>query len=73
MNVDELIHEIEQLTLPDKWRLLKKVLDSLEDIQIEKAKRSDWHDFLRETYGSSSDTPIQRWEHDEYEEREPSE
>lgn len=71
MNVDELIHEIEQLTVPDKWRLLKKVLDSLEDIQIEKAKRSDWHDFLRETYGSITDPTFKRWEQGEYEEREP--
>jgi hypothetical protein len=51
--------------------LVNQLLRSLE--QETEPVRSDWHEFLRETYGSLRDTPIQRWDQGEYEEREPIE
>lgn len=68
MNLDTLIHEAEQLPTAEKWRLVKQLLRSLEQEQP-KAPQSDWHEFLRKTYGSLHDTPIQRWDQGEYEER----
>jgi hypothetical protein len=74
MKVDELLYEAEQLSAAEKWRLVKYVLHSLETEQQTNAPvMTDWHTFLRETYGSLQDTPIQRWEQGEYEEREPLE
>jgi hypothetical protein len=32
-----------------------------------------WHEFIDRTAGSLSETPIQRWEQGDYEEREPLE
>ena len=73
MKLDELINEAEHLPAAEKWRLVKQLLRSLEAEQQAKAVSSDWHEFLRETYGSLRDTPIQRWDQGEYEEREPLE
>lgn len=69
MNVDELIHEIAQLPVSDKWRLFKKFLDVLEQQQI--TIEPDWHQFVQEMYGSITDPTFKRWEQGEYEEREP--
>ena len=41
-----------------------------ENLQPIDASDTDWHQFLRETYGSLRDTPIQRWNQGDYEERE---
>jgi hypothetical protein len=71
--LDELIYEAEQLPAAEKWRLVKQLLRSLEEEQHTKPASSDWHEFLRETYGSLRDTPIERWDQGEYEEREPFE
>jgi hypothetical protein len=73
MNFEELIQEVEQLTVSDKWQLVKRVLGSLENQQEDKSVKTDWHQFLRETYGLLRDTPIQRWDQGDYEEREPLE
>lgn len=73
MKLDELIHEAERLPTAEKWLLVKQLLHSLEEEQRAKPPPSDWHDFLHETYGSLRDTPIQRWDQGEYEEREPLE
>jgi hypothetical protein len=74
MNFDELIHEAEQLPVAEKWRLVNQLLRSLETAQqMPSAPTIDWHEFLRETYGSLRDTPIKRWEQGDYEEREPLE
>lgn len=73
MTLDTLIHEAERLPATEKWRLVKQLLRSLEEEQQPRAPKSDWHEFLRETYGSLHDTPIQRWDQGEYEEREPIE
>lgn len=70
MKLDDLIHEAERLPAAEKWRLVKQLLRSLEEEQQAKPKPSDWHEFLRETYGSLRDTPIRRWDQGEYEDRE---
>jgi hypothetical protein len=62
MTIDELLHAVERLPAADKWRLVKHVLQSLEQEQTKLLPASDWHQFLRETYGSLRDTPIQRWD-----------
>ena len=72
-NVDQLLHEVEGLPSAEKWRLVKLLLQSLEQEQIPVPEAEDWHRFLRETYGSLRDNPIQRWDQGEYEEREPLE
>jgi hypothetical protein len=69
----DLVHKVEQLSAGDKWRLVRYMLRSLEQDQTTKRPQSDWQQFLRETYGSLRDTPIQRWDQGEYEEREPLE
>jgi len=66
--VDELLHEVERLSAAEKWQLVNHVLRLLEREQV---NRVDWHQFLRETYGSLRDTPIERWDQGDYEEREP--
>jgi hypothetical protein len=60
----------EQLSVAEKWRLVKQLLRSLETKQTRSAA-SDWKTFLQETYGSLRETPIQRWPQGDYEEREP--
>jgi len=70
---DELLHEVEQLPATARWQLVKRVLRSLEQEQIAPPVEFDWHQFLRETYGSLRNTPIQRWPQGEYEDREPFE
>jgi hypothetical protein len=72
MALDELLQEVERLPVTEKWRLVKHVLRSLEQDQSV-SPVFDWHQFLRETYGSLRDTPIQRWDQGDYEEREPLE
>ncbi len=69
MNVDELITEITQLPVSDKWQLFKKLLDILNQQQI--MIEPDWHQFVQEMYGSINDPDFRRWEQGEYEEREP--
>ena len=70
MPFNELLHEIERLPAAEKWQLVKRVLRSLEQEQGAPPIVSDWHQFLRETYGSLRDTPIQRWPQGEHEDRE---
>lgn len=73
LKIDELFQQVEQLPTAERWRLVKQLLQSLEHEQATPSDTTDWHDFLRETYGSLSDTPIRRWDQGDYEEREPLE
>lgn len=73
LSIHKLIEEVDRLPAADKWQLVKHVLDTLEQEQIVPVSTADYHEFLRETYGVLSDTPIERWEQGEYEEREPLE
>ncbi|MBX3066635.1 MAG: hypothetical protein KF726_26885 [Anaerolineae bacterium] len=71
--IHELIEEVDRLPAADKWQLVKHVLDTLEQEQTVPTPTSNYHDFLRETYGVLRDAPIERWEQGNYEEREPLE
>jgi hypothetical protein len=73
INADEIMHQAEQLPTAEKWRLVKRLLMSLESSASSPQTRTDWHTFLRETYGSLRDTPIERADQGDYEEREPLE
>ncbi|MGB1289042.1 MAG: hypothetical protein ACPG7F_21085 [Aggregatilineales bacterium] len=69
MTVHELIQQAEQLSTDDKWYLVKQVLTSLE--QKPETKNLPWSEFLKQTYGSLRDTPIERADQGNYEDREP--
>ena len=73
LTIHELIEEVDRLPAADKWQLVKHVLDTLEQEQTAPTMTSDYHQFLQETYGVLRDTPIERYEQGEYEEREPLE
>ncbi len=74
MTIDQLFAEVEHLPAAEKWRLVKHVLRSLEQAQtVTPAPPSDWHDFLRATYGILADDPIERPPQLPLEEREPLE
>lgn len=73
LTIHELIEEVDRLPTADKWQLIKHVLDTLEQEQSTPTLASDYHNFLRETYGVLRDTPIERDEQGAYEEREPLE
>lgn len=74
MKLNQLIEEAEQLPTHERWQLVKHLLNQLEVTQAEPIdKTQDWHEFLRATYGILRDTPIQRWDQGDYEEREPFE
>lgn len=60
MKFDELLHEVELLPTPEKWRLVRHMLETLEQKQT--VSSTPWAQFLQETYGSLRDTPIQREE-----------
>ena len=70
MTFENVLAQEEQLTPQDRLRLVERLAVTL---QTELRPKSDWHTFLRETYGSLRDDPIQRYEQGEYEEREPLE
>jgi len=69
LTIRELLGEVDCLPDADKWQLVKHVLNTLEQVQITPASTADYHQFLRETYGVLRDTPIERWDQGEYEER----
>ncbi len=73
LKIDELLHEVNRLPTPEKWRLVRHMLQTLEQEQHATPVEPEWRQFLRDTYGSLRDTPIQRWEQGDYEEREPVE
>ncbi|MCB9450916.1 MAG: hypothetical protein H6672_05720 [Anaerolineaceae bacterium] len=73
LTMRELLKAMDQLPAADKWHLVRHLLHTLEYEQTGPVASSDWHEFLRATYGILRDTPIRRWEQGEYEEREPLE
>ncbi len=70
LELDQLIAQAMSLSSLDKVRLMEKLATALEH---ELAQKSDWHTFLRETYGILADDPIERPPQGDYEEREPLE
>lgn len=71
LSMQTLVDEIDRLPPADKWRLVKYVLETLEQEQVPPLSRDDYHQRLRETYGVLRDTPIERGDQGDYEEREP--
>ena len=59
MRLDQLLEEAERLPAAEKWRLVKHLLRSLEE-QQSAAPHLDGYEFLRATYASLKDTPIER-------------
>ena len=72
LTMKELLEQVESLPTAEKWQVVRQLLRSLEH-EHTAPPTSDWHEFLRATYGSLKDTPIKRWDQGEYEEREPLE
>lgn len=70
---EDLYEKIDRLPSTEKWRLVRHVLETLEREQPVPVADNDYQKFLTETYGSLRDTPIERGEQGEYEEREPLE
>jgi len=68
--LESVLAQAERLSPQDRLRLVERLAVTL---QAELKPQSDWHTFLRETYGILKDDPIQRHEQGEYEEREPLE
>lgn len=64
----------DQLPMAEKVRLIEHLSAALRhEMEVEAFKRMPWHEFIERTAGSLADTPIQRWDQGEYEEREPLE
>jgi hypothetical protein len=70
----EIVEMADQLTMAEKAQLIEHLSASLrQNLEVEAFKRMAWHEFIDRTAGSLSETPIQRWEQGDYEEREPLE
>jgi hypothetical protein len=70
MTFEEVFEQAQRLSPQERLRLVERLAAML---QAELKPKTDWHTFLRETYGILKDDPIQRYEQGEYEEREPLE
>lgn len=68
--LESVLAQAERLSPQDRLRLVERLAATL---QTDLQPKTDWHTFLRDTYGSLRDTPIHRYEQGEYEEREPLE
>jgi hypothetical protein len=68
--LETVLAQAQRLSPQDRLRLMERLAATL---QTELQPKTDWHTFLRETYGILKDDPIQRYEQGEYEEREPIE
>lgn len=69
----EILREAEQLPAAEKWQMVRQLLRSLEQEQQPDPDQLEWKAFLEKTFGSLRETPIQRWDQGDYEEREPIE
>lgn len=73
MTMNDILHEVEQLPTAQKWVVFKHLVALLETETKAEPPEEDYQVFLRRTYGSLRDDPIQRWPQGEYEERDPIE
>jgi hypothetical protein len=73
LTVDELLQEVERLPRADKWLLFRRMTALLEREAQAAETSGDYHEFLRQTFGSITDLTFQRHDQGEYEEREPFE
>ena len=73
LTVDELLQEVERLPSAEQWMLFRRMTALLERNAQKSKSPEDYHEFLRQTYGSISDPTFIRHDQGEYEEREPLE
>jgi len=69
LTLHELLEEVDRLSASEKWQVVKHIVNMLEQEHITQPTRVDYHHFLRETYGVLRNTPIERWDQGEYEDR----
>lgn len=69
LTLHELLEEVDRLSLAEKWQVVKHIVTTLEQERIAQPARVDYHHFLHETYGVLRNTPIERWDQGEYEDR----
>lgn len=69
----EVAQMADQLPPAEKARLIEHLSAALRQELEGASKPEDWQTFLRSTYGSLRDTPIERGEQGLYEQREPVE
>jgi hypothetical protein len=72
-NMRDLVDKIDQLSVAEKWRLVKHILETLEHAHVAPESRDEYQQRLRETYGVLSDNPMERPPQLPFEEREPLE
>lgn len=58
MPLEKLLDEIDQLPHAEKWRLVTRILQSLE--QEQRQPENDWQQAMKATYGILADDPIER-------------
>ena len=69
---DQLITQVEQLSVQDKLRLIERLTTTLQrDLEVEAFQRMPWHEFIERTAGILADDPIERPPQLPFEEREP--
>ncbi|MGB1285542.1 MAG: hypothetical protein ACPG7F_03325 [Aggregatilineales bacterium] len=69
MTLQNLLVEVDELPVTDKWRLVNHLLRTLEYQQ--QKPRSNWHEAVRATYGIIADNSIERPPQLPLEDREP--
>lgn len=67
----ELLPVVDRLTTAEKWQLVRYILLTLEHDLSTHGSESDFHQSLRESYGSLADHPIERAPQPPLEERDP--
>jgi len=72
MTLQNLLTEVERLPKGDKWRLVRHLLDELEDDKKHTPPEA-WASFVERMYGALADDPIERPPQLPLEDREPIE
>lgn len=61
MTLERLFDEVNQLSTPEKWQLVRRLLNDLEtEKQKQTVEREDWESFVNRMYGALADDPIER-------------
>ena len=59
MTLQQLFEEVEHLPATEKWRLVRHLLDNLEE-EKKDPSQEDWVSFVDRMYGALADDPIER-------------
>ncbi len=70
IKLDDLFTLVDQLPAADKRRLIEHMQESMKRRKPSPIDDDDYQKFLTDTYGSLRDTPIERGDQGEYEQRE---